>query len=62
MWRGKGRVTEVIAVRRKHTSGLRLQEELAAGLHRYLEYVGRLVDGIGCSAWDGPGSRPRTWT
>ena len=36
---------EVIAVRRKHTSGLRLQEELAAGLDRYLEYVGRLVDG-----------------
>jgi hypothetical protein len=37
---------EVIAVRRKHTSGLRLQEELAAGIDRYLEYVGRLVDGI----------------
>ncbi len=37
---------EVIAVRRKHTSGLRLPEELAAGMDRYLEYVGRLVDGI----------------
>jgi len=37
---------EVIAVRRKHTSGLRLPEELAAGLDRYLEYVGRLVEGI----------------
>ena len=37
---------EVIAVRRKHTSGLRLAEELSAGLDRYLEYVGRLVDGI----------------
>ena len=37
---------EVIAVRRKHTAGLRLQEELAAGIDRYLEYVGRLVDGI----------------
>jgi hypothetical protein len=37
---------EVIAVRRKHTSGLRLAEELAAGIDRYLEYVGRLVDEI----------------
>jgi hypothetical protein len=37
---------DVIAVRKKHTSGLRLPEELAAGLDRYLEYVGRLVDGI----------------
>ena len=37
---------EVIAVRRKHTSGLRLTEEFAAGIDRYLEYVGRLVDGI----------------
>ncbi len=37
---------DVIAVRKKHTSGLRLPEELAAGLDRYLEYVGRLVEGI----------------
>jgi hypothetical protein len=37
---------DVIAVRKKHTSGLRLPEELSAGLDRYLEYVGRLVDGI----------------
>jgi len=37
---------DVIAVRKKHTSGLRLPEELSAGLDRYLESVGRLVDGI----------------
>jgi hypothetical protein len=37
---------EVIAVRRKHTSGLRLGEEVSVGIDRYLEYVGRLVDAI----------------
>ncbi len=37
---------DVIAVRKKHTSGLRLPEELSAGIDRYPEYVGRLVDGI----------------
>lgn len=37
---------DLIALRRKHTSGLNLRAEVDEGLERYLEHVGALVDSI----------------
>ena len=37
---------DLIALRRKHTSGLNLRTEIDAGLERYLQHVRILVDGI----------------
>jgi hypothetical protein len=38
---------DLIALRRKHTSGLNLRAEIGGGLERYLIHVKALVDGIG---------------